>query len=95
MNRFRPNLVVEGFAAYEEDAWGQLRVGDAPTRGGRPCVRCATTLVDQETGRRGAEPLRTLATYRRGGDDGSEVMFGVNVFFEAASVVRVGDAIRA
>ena len=91
MDRFRPNLVVDGFGPYEEDAWASRRVGDLPTRGGRPCPRCATTLVDQATGEKGVEPLRTLATYRRNG--AGEVDFGVNVFFDGAGRIRVGDPI--
>jgi uncharacterized protein YcbX len=94
MNRFRPNLVVEGFGPYEEDAWGRRTIGEAATTGGRPCLRCATTLVDQETGERGTEPLRTLATYRREDEGGGEVKFGVNVLFDGPAVVRVGDVIR-
>lgn len=91
MDRFRPNLVVDGFGAFEEDGWGTPRVGGVPTRGGTPCVRCATTVVDQATGARGVEPLRTLATFRRNAR--GEVDFGVNVYFEAEGTLRVGDLV--
>ncbi|HSM61869.1 MAG TPA: MOSC N-terminal beta barrel domain-containing protein [Longimicrobiales bacterium] len=91
MDRFRPNIVVAGFGPFEEDRWGARRVGEVRTRGGKPCPRCATTLVDQSTGERGLEPLRTLATFRR--NPAGEVEFGVNVFFETGGVVRVGDPI--
>ncbi len=93
MKRFRPNLVVTGFEAFGEDRWGRRRVGDVSTRAGRPCPRCATTLVDQETGERGEEPLRTLATFRR--NAAGEVEFGVNIYFEEAGTVRVGDVVEA
>lgn len=91
MARFRPNVVVEGFGPHEEDAWGSPRIGEVPTRGGRPCPRCAITLVDPATGKRGVEPLRTLATYRR--NDRGEVDFGVNVSFAAPGTLHVGDAV--
>ncbi len=91
MDRFRPNLVVEGFAAFEEDQWGRRRVGGVPTHGGRPCPRCVATLVDQATGVRGVEPLRTLATFRR--NAAGLVEFGVNVFFDAPGVFHAGDAV--
>ena len=91
MDRFRPNVVVEGFGAFEEDAWGSRRIGSVPTRGGRPCPRCAGTLVDQDTGEKGLEPLRTLATFRR--NAAGEVEFGVNVFFDEEGTLRVGDAV--
>lgn len=38
--RFRPNFVVEGPAAYEEDKWKWVRIGnDVVLRNVRPCMR--------------------------------------------------------
>lgn len=91
MNRFRPNIVLDGFEPFEEDAWGERWLGDVPTRGGRPCPRCATIQVDQDTARRGVEPLRTLATFRR--NVAGQVEFGVNVMFEAAGTLHIGDPV--
>lgn len=92
MNRFRPNVVVEGVEPYAEDAWRRARVGPVALVWRKACLRCVTTTTDQETAARGLEPLRTLATYRRVPD--GEVAFGVNVGFEGAGEVRVGDAIE-
>jgi uncharacterized protein len=91
MNRFRPNLVVRGCGPYAEDGWSRLRIGSVPFRVAEPCPRCAITTVDQETGARGKEPLRTLATYRK--SDG-EVFFGRNLLHDALGTVRVGDPIE-
>jgi uncharacterized protein YcbX len=91
MNRFRPNVVVEGVAPYAEDDFTRVRLGELAAVFRKKCIRCAITTTDQETGRRGVEPLRTLATYRRVPD--GEVAFGVNVGFESAGVLRVGDAL--
>jgi hypothetical protein len=57
----------------------------------KPCVRCVTTTVDQATGDRGKEPLRTLATYRKGPRG---VMFGQNVIHTTAGTINVGDDLR-
>jgi uncharacterized protein YcbX len=92
MDRFRPNLVVEGLDPYEEDHWGRGRIGAVSVRGGWPCVRCATTLVDQSTAEKGLEPLRTLATYRASPAGG--VTFGMNLFFDEAGTVEVGDQVE-
>ena len=92
MNRFRPNFVVDACDPYAEDGWGRLRVGSVPFRVAEACPRCAVTTVDQRTGTRGKEPLRTLATYRK---SEGEVFFGRNLIHDALGTVRVGDPIEA
>jgi len=91
MNRFRPNFVVRGCGPYAEDGWSRLRIGSVPFRVAEACPRCAITTVDQRTGARGKEPLRTLATYRK--SDG-EVFFGRNLIHDALGTVRVGDPVE-
>lgn len=82
MNRFRPNFVVAGSASYAEDSWTHLRIGDVVFRGAGPCARCVVTTTDQVTAKRGKEPLKTLATYRRDPADPTEVNFGANLIHE-------------
>jgi uncharacterized protein YcbX len=95
MSRFRPNLVVCGCGPYEEDAWKRLRIGRVTFRVAGPCSRCVITATDQETGARGAEPLRTLAGYRRDPAEPSNVNFGQNLVHEVKSgVLRVGDPVE-
>ena len=67
MNRFRPNLVVSGGAAFSELSWSRIRIGHCEFVTGGPCVRCSMTTVDAKTGKPvvGGEPLKTLATYQR------------------------------
>jgi len=66
MERFRPNLVVAGAPPYAEDGWKRIRIGTLELLLVKPCDRCAVTTVDPHSGARaGAEPLRTLARYRR------------------------------
>jgi uncharacterized protein YcbX len=91
MNRFRPNLVVEGIPAYAEDGWRRVRIGETTVLGKKTCLRCAITTTDQDTGERGVEPLRTLAIYRRVPE--GEVAFGMNLGFENAGTLRVGDPV--
>jgi hypothetical protein len=93
MNRFRPNLVVTGCPAFAEDTWMRFQAGNVVFRAGGPCIRCIMTTTNQDTGARdGAEPLRTLATYRRDEHAPAEVKFGQNLLHETKSgTVRVGD----
>jgi uncharacterized protein YcbX len=91
MNRFRPNLVVRGCEPYAEDTWNEIRVGRLPFHVVKPCSRCVTTTVNQLTGEKGSEPLKTLATYRE--RDGN-VYFGQNLIHGERGVLRVGDEVE-
>ncbi len=99
-DRFRPNIVLSGLGPYEEDRVGSFLVlgGKAQLRVVKPCSRCKMTTIDQELGRspRGGgvvctdlEPLRTLATYRKHGDD---VFFCENAILDAPALVAAADA---
>ncbi len=90
MDRFRPNLVVSGCPPHAEDGWRRLSIGGLGFRVAKPCSRCVITTRDQATGERGAEPLRTLATYRR---EGHRVLFGMNVVHEGGGSIALGDRV--
>ena len=91
MARFRPNLVVEGAPPFAEDAWGVFEVESVRFRVVKPCARCAITTVDPASATHGQEPLRTLATFRRGAGG---VLFAQNAVAEKTGTVRVGDDVR-
>ncbi len=90
-DRFRANIVVDGWAEpHAEDGVRRVALGGALLGYAEDTVRCAVTMVDQVTGRRGGpEPLRTLATYRRDGTGG--IVFGINLAVLATGSVAVGD----
>ena len=91
MDRFRPNLVVRGCGPYAEDGWDEIRAGGAVFRVAEACPRCAISTVDQGSGERGKEPLKTLATYRK---LGGGVLFGRNLIHTSPGTVRVGDPVE-
>ena len=91
MDRFRPNIVVEGCAPHAEDDWLNVTMGEVGFRVVKPCARCVITTTDQVTGAREREPLRTLATYRR---IGRKVLFGQNLIHDCAGIIRVGDPVE-
>ncbi|MCM2415729.1 MOSC N-terminal beta barrel domain-containing protein [Streptomyces sp. RKAG290] len=91
MDRFRPSVVVDGTAAWAEDGWSRISIGDVPFRVVEPCGRCVITTIDQRTARRGKEPLHTLARHRR---SGRHLLFGQNLIPDAAGLIRVGDPVR-
>ena len=90
MNRFRPNLVLAGTAAWAEDDWSRIAVGEVTFRVPKMCGRCVVTTTDQGTGERGKEPLRTLGRHRR---FGKQLAFGQNLVPETPGTVRVGDPV--
>ncbi len=94
MARFRPNIVVSGISGpHDEDAWAEYTLGPATFYGPKPCVRCVLTTIDPQTGLKGLEPLKTLATYRRVNNN---IIFAANAIADHSStgqVVRVGDAV--
>lgn len=90
MHRFRPNIVVTGTEPYAEDHWRDFQIGDLGFYGTHGCKRCVFTTIDQETGKKGAEPLKTLATYRK---EGKEILFGLNSFAKEEGTLRVGDRV--
>ncbi len=95
MDRFRPNIVLAGGTAFQEDGWKEIVIGDTRFSLVKPCSRCVITTTDQFTGQRGKEPLRTLATYRkRVTNDGSlKVDFGMNAMGPASGAIAVGNKI--
>jgi hypothetical protein len=87
MQRFRPNLVVSGCAAFADDAWKRLRIGELTFRVVKPCSRCIITTIDPATAERGEEPLRTLSGYRR---QGNKVYFGQNLLHDGSGTLALG-----
>lgn len=90
MNRFRPNLVVSGSAPFEEDRWRGVTIGELPLEAVKPCARCVVTTTDQNTLVVGKEPLRTLASFRR---VGNEVFFGMNAVHYGVGRLALGDLV--
>lgn len=92
MNRFRGNIIVSGWEPFEEDRFESLQIGNLKLRAVKPCGRCSVTATNQETGEVGIEPLKTLATYRRGEKN---VLFGAYFIPENEAQISVGDCIQS
>lgn len=91
VQRFRPNLVIMGSAAHEEDNWPRIRLGEVEIALVKACARCAIPLVDPVTAETGAEPLKTLTQYRK---TSNKVLFAQNALVITPGVVRVGAAVE-
>jgi len=101
MQRFRPNLVLDGLQAFDEDHIGDIQIGaDGGTvriRLVKPCVRCSIPGVDPLTGVQGHEPGDTLAGFRADARMNGGITFGMNaVIVEGVErTLRVGQTVVA
>jgi uncharacterized protein YcbX len=101
MERFRPNLVLDGLDAHGEDALDEIAfdTDDGPVRLKlvKPCGRCPIPDVDPDTGETGHAVRDTLAGYRVDARLDGQITFGMNAViiegFERA--LRVGLVGRA
>lgn len=91
MPRFRPNVVVDGGVAWEEQQWERVAIGDMVFRAPKLCGRCVMPNIDLHTLEVGKEPLRTLAARNR---IGGKSVFGINLVPEAPGILRLGDEVR-
>lgn len=95
MNRFRPNVVIDGIDAFEEDYTGTFQLGDAVLTPVKPCPRCPMPSVNQATGEFGPDPLDILQSYRAKPELDGALCFGMNAILTAGDgqLVRVGQEI--
>ncbi|SFA46680.1 hypothetical protein SAMN04488511_10639 [Pedobacter suwonensis] len=91
MDRFRPNFVFTGGEAHVEDSFKDFFIGEVLFSAVKPCSRCILITIDQQTGFKGQEPLKTLASYRK---IGNKIMFGQNLLHQQTGTICVGDEIK-
>ncbi|XP_020576734.1 mitochondrial amidoxime reducing component 2 [Phalaenopsis equestris] len=108
INRFRPNILVDGCAPFSEDLWKVTKLNNIAFHGVKLCARCKVPTINQESGTGGTEPTETLMKFRtdkalkRGKINKAKVYFGMNfVCAESLSaatlkekVVKIGDPIH-
>lgn len=99
---FRPNILVDGCPAFDEEKWKYVKIGDkVMLRRMRPCCRCVLTTVDPETGVKDpdSEPLKTLKSYKQLTDpelrkmEGESPVFGVYMSADVYGQIRIGDPV--
>jgi uncharacterized protein YcbX len=101
IERFRPNIVLDGIEAHDEDRIGEMQVetadGAARLRMVKPCARCPIPNIDPATGVSDPVVNDMLQGYRRNDLVGGAVTFAMNaiVLEGFGSTLRVGQAVTA
>lgn len=94
--RFRPQIVAEGFEPQFVHAIFGLNVAGIPCDQPKPCERCPIPQIDQDTGEKSGEPNRTLMKYKvwRNKHGDLNPIFGENINPHGEGVVQVGDEVE-
>jgi uncharacterized protein len=101
MPRFRPNVVLTGIGAYDEDRLDTLHIetqeGVVQLKHVKPCARCTVPDVDLQSGKQGTAVADTLQSYRANPIMDGAVTFGMNAIILSGegSTLRVGQAVGA
>jgi uncharacterized protein YcbX len=97
----RPNLVLDGVQAFDEDHLDELRIttddGPVVLKLVKPCVRCTIPNVDPATGTSSPEVGDVLAGFRADARMEGGITYGMNaiVLDGIERVLRVGQTIEA
>lgn len=101
IRRFRPNIVLEGLEAHDEDRVGPLQIhtaeGQVVLTPVKPCPRCPVPNIDPDTAKSSPEVNDTLQTYRQDARVNGALTFGMNSIVTAGvdQVLRVGQVVSA
>lgn len=101
MARFRPNIVLSGLEAHDEDRIGPWRIATeasaAVLDNVKPCARCPIPNLDPATALASPEVGDTLQVYRQDRRLGGAVTFGMNAIALSGSghVLKLGQPVSA
>lgn len=102
MERFRPNVVLAGVQAHDEDRVDMVRIGtgagqEVQLQLVKPCARCPIPDIDPATAQSHPAVGDTLRTYRQDKRLDGAITFGMNAIVRqgAGQVLRVGQPMAA
>ncbi|XP_015874972.3 uncharacterized protein LOC107411815 [Ziziphus jujuba] len=105
VNRFRPNIVVDGCEPYSEDLWMEIKINEYTFQGVKLCSRCKVPTINQDTGIAGPEPNETLKKIRSDmvlrptKKQQGKIYFGQNMVWKdclaggKGNIIKVGDPV--
>eukprot|EP00111_Clytia_hemisphaerica_P007756 TCONS_00022532-protein len=101
MDRFRPNIVLEGCKPYEEDTWGRIQIGDdVIMEGVYPSERCVAINVVPDKGAMSDKSILKYLNENRSGPDFTPHahklkggLFGFNYGVRKTGFIKIGDPV--
>lgn len=101
IERFRPNIVLSGLEAHDEDRLESIRIaaddGEVELRPVKPCSRCPIPNIDPATAQSDPAVTDALQAYRRNPVLDGAVSFAMNTIIVAGvdRTLRVGQPVAA
>ncbi|XP_017885614.1 molybdenum cofactor sulfurase 1 [Ceratina calcarata] len=91
IHRFRGNMILSSCEPFEETEWKYVTIGKNNFVVAGPCTRCQMICIDQTTGLKTVEPLRTLAEHFHG-----KLKFGIYLTKESTEdgILSIGDTVQ-
>ncbi|XVE71565.1 hypothetical protein DITRI_Ditri10aG0161500 [Diplodiscus trichospermus] len=105
VNRFRPNILVDGCEPFAEDLWTEIKISQFSFQGVKLCSRCKIPTINQQTAIPGKEPNETLKKVRSdkvlrpNQKQQGKIYFGMNLVCKESlsegkgKMVKVGDPV--
>ena len=90
MRRFRPNIVISGCDAFDEDNWKAIKIGDIEFQLVKPCSRCIIPSINPDTAKKEMEINDALIATRR---RGRSTYFGQNAIHRGEGTIAIGDEV--
>lgn len=98
MNRFRPNIIVQGLAPFAEHRQASLIAESYQLKLCFPCQRCIVTTIDQDTAEKNSQgqPFKTLQSINPMPGGGKAPAFGQNAILTHGNdkIITVGDSLK-
>ncbi len=91
MDRFRPNIVINGNQPWAEDSWKKLAINDITLSLLKPCSRCIMPSINPQTAEKQMTVNQTLQAHRRRERD---TYFGQNAVYDRLGSITLGDSVK-
>ncbi|MRI00043.1 MOSC domain-containing protein [Kriegella sp. EG-1] len=90
LSRFRPNIIVSGADAFQEEHWSTISIGECEFKVVANTKRCTLITINPATGKKSTnqEPLRTIA---KENTSNSQANFGIYLVPTKLGTIRKTD----